>query len=207
MPRRNAWSSLILPEQWRVARAALGWRLLAVVCALIVICLLHTALVCEPLVRPEVAATVMTDEPITPIPAPPAIDPLKTRLGERLFSDPRLSHDNSRSGASCHDLSANGASKSRSDAAISGSSLPLNTLTVFNASLNFRLGWEGKIRSGEADVKGSLQNPEIMGANISELAQNWMPTQVCTGNSSRPTVGVLMPTRLSMRSQASSKPW
>lgn len=154
-----------------MAQAAVRWRLLAAVCALIIICLLHTALVCEPLVRPELAPTVTTDEPITPIPAPPAIDPLKARLGERLFSDPRLSYDNSRSCSSCHDLGVNGATKSRYDAAISGSGLPLNTLTVFNASLNFRYGWEGKIRSVEADVKGSLQNPDIMGANISELAQ------------------------------------
>ena len=171
MLRRNVWSRLIQPEQWRVARASVGWRLLAFACALITICLLHTALVCEPLIPPEVAATATTDEPITPIPEPPAIDPRKIRLGERLFSDPRLSRDNSRSCSSCHDLNANGASKLRYDAGTGDSSLPFNTLTVFNASLNFRLGWEGKIRGVEADVKGLLQNPEIMGANISELAQ------------------------------------
>jgi len=170
MSRRSAWSRLTLPENWRLARVA-GWRLLAPACALVLICLLHTALVCEPLVRREVAATVTTDEPITPIPEPPATDPLKTRLGERLFSDPRLSHDNSRNCSSCHDLSVNGASRARYDAAISGSSLPLNTLTVFNASLNFRLGWEGKIRSVESDVKAALQSPDIMAADISELAQ------------------------------------
>src|SRR5271169_2757243 len=32
-------------------------------------------------------------EPITPVPLPPAADPLKLALGERLFADPRLSHD------------------------------------------------------------------------------------------------------------------
>jgi cytochrome c peroxidase len=171
MPHRNAWSRLILPAQWKTAWPGVGWRWLALACALIPVCLLHSALVCEPLAQPEATTVFATDEPITPIPEPPAIDPLKARLGERLFSDPRLSHDSSRSCSSCHDLSANGASKSRYDAAISGSGLPLNTLTVFNASLNFRFGWEGKIRSVESDVKGSLQNPDIMGANISELAQ------------------------------------
>src|SRR6266403_2010089 len=35
-------------------------------------------------------------EPITPIPQPPAADPVKTRLGERLFNDARLSYDNTR---------------------------------------------------------------------------------------------------------------
>ena len=46
----------------------------------------------------------LAEEPITPVPEPPSIDPLKIRLGERLFGDPRLSHDNSRSCLSCHDL-------------------------------------------------------------------------------------------------------
>jgi cytochrome c peroxidase len=48
-------------------------------------------------------------EPITPIPELPKLDPLKVRLGERLFGDPRLSDDNSRSCLSCHDLATNGA--------------------------------------------------------------------------------------------------
>ena len=162
---------MILPEKWRAARPARGWHGLAVACTLIPLCLLHSALVCDPIVQSEVTTAAMADEPITPIPEPPAIDPLRTRLGERLFGDPRLSGDNSRSCSSCHDLNSNGATKSRYDAAVNGASLPLNTLTVFNASLNFRFGWEGKIRSVEADVRGSLQNPDIMGANISELAE------------------------------------
>lgn len=171
MPRRIIWSRLNLFDQAGVPRRARGWPWLAATCALFLVCLLHSSLISEPLAQPSAAKIVATDEPITPIPEPPAIDPLKTRLGERLFSDPRLSRDNSRSCSSCHDLNANGASKLRYDAGRGNSSLPLNTLTVFNASLNFRFGWEGKIRSVEADVKGSLQNPDIMGANISEIAQ------------------------------------
>ena len=99
------------------------------------------------------------------------IDPLKVRLGERLFGDPRLSRDNSRSCSTCHDLGSNGATKVSHDNGLDGSSLPLNTLTVFNATLSFRLGWEGKIRTVESDVKASLQNPQIMGADIAELAE------------------------------------
>src|SRR5271168_3939770 len=51
-------------------------------------------------------------EPITPIPHPPVQDPRLVALGDRLFHDPRLSHENSRSCGSCHDLSTNGASAS-----------------------------------------------------------------------------------------------
>lgn len=112
----------------------------------------------------------VAEEPISPIPVPPTTDPLK-HLGERLFGDPRLSHDNSRSCLSCHDLGTNGASKESHDVGLDGSSLPLNTLTVFNAALSFRFGWEGKARTLESNVKASLENPQIMGANISELSE------------------------------------
>jgi cytochrome c peroxidase len=125
----------------------------------------------QPLDQPLKSNSTIADEPITPIPEPPSIDPLKVKLGERLFGDPRLSHDNSRSCLSCHDLNTNGASTKRQDVGLDGSSLPFNTLTVFNATLNFRLGWEGKIRTVESDVKAALENPQIMGVSISELAE------------------------------------
>src|SRR5215470_14830778 len=45
-----------------------------------------------------------TQEPLTPIPPPVVEDPLQTQLGERLFHDPQLSHDNQQSCATCHPL-------------------------------------------------------------------------------------------------------
>ena len=96
---------------------------------------------------------------------------MKVRLGAQLFGDPRLSRDNSRSCSSCHDLGSNGATKVSHDLGLDGSELPLNTLTVFNASLSFRFGWEGKIRTIESDVTASLQNPQIMGADLAEIAE------------------------------------
>jgi cytochrome c peroxidase len=110
-------------------------------------------------------------EPITPVPDAVISDLPKVRLGEWLFGDPRLSHDNSRSCASCHDLRTNGASTARHDFGLDGSSLPLNTPTIFNATLNFRLGWEGKLRTLESDIKASLENPRIMGTSITEVLQ------------------------------------
>jgi cytochrome c peroxidase len=122
----------------------------------------------QPLNQPPESG-VVAEEPITPIPEPPPIDPRKVKLGERLFGDPRLSHDNSRSCSSCHDLSTNGASAKRQDVGPDGSSLPFNTPTIFNATLNFRLGWEGKLRTVESDAKAALANPQVMGASISEV--------------------------------------
>src|SRR5260370_1166749 len=111
------------------------------------------------------------EEPIRPIPAPQKIDPLKIKLGERLFGDPRLSHDNSRSCSSCHDLGTNGATTKDHDVGLDGSSLPLNTPTIFNVALSFRFGWEGKFRTLESDTKASLENPQIMGASPFKLAE------------------------------------
>jgi cytochrome c peroxidase len=108
-------------------------------------------------------------EPITPIPLPPVQDPRQVALGDRLFHDPRLSGDNSRSCNSCHDTSMNGASATN-DASASPNSAPikLNIPTVFNAALNFRLNWEGDLRTLEGQIEQSLGKPQIMGSSVEE---------------------------------------
>jgi cytochrome c peroxidase len=105
-------------------------------------------------------------EPITPLPADAPADPLKVALGERLFQEPRLSGDQMRSCASCHDTRTNGASGTRRDTAPNGQELPLNTITVFNAALSFRLNWAGGFRNLEEQAEASLMNPAIMGADL-----------------------------------------
>jgi cytochrome c peroxidase len=119
---------------------------------------------------PELTSTTAR-EPITPTPEAVPIDALKSALGERLFKDVRLSHDNSRSCSSCHDLDANGASPNRHDTGMDGAHVPLNTLTVFNAALNFRFGWEGKFRTLESQAALSLESPWTMGTSSSEVVQ------------------------------------
>jgi cytochrome c peroxidase len=109
------------------------------------------------------------EEPITPVPLPPVADPRKWALGERLFADSRLSRDGSRTCLTCHDIGTNGADRNRHETAISGSNATLNTGTVFNAALSFRLGWEGKFRTLEAQAEASLQNPEAMGKTVPEV--------------------------------------
>jgi cytochrome c peroxidase len=145
----------------------ISWRQAVAVCTLMLGCL-QLALA-QP-IGPAPASNG-TDEPITAISSPPTIDPLKVKLGEQLFDDPRLSHDSSRSCSSCHDLSTNGASPRRHDIGLDGSELPFNTLTVFNAALSFRFGWEGKVRTAESDVRSSLGNPKIMASSPSEVAE------------------------------------
>ena len=92
-------------------------------------------------------------------------------LGDRLFHDPRLSHDNSRSCNSCHDTSTNGASATN-DASAGPNPVPdsvgLNIPTVFNVVLNFRLNWEGDLRTLDGQIEQSLGKPQIMGSSVEE---------------------------------------
>jgi cytochrome c peroxidase len=115
--------------------------------------------------------TLDRGEPITPIAPAPALDPLKIALGEKLFGDRRLSHDNSRSCQTCHDLTTNGASQRPHDVGIDGKELPLNTLTVFNSTLSFRFGWEGRYRTAQADIEASLESRHTMGSSAEEIAR------------------------------------
>lgn len=109
-------------------------------------------------------------EPITPIPLPPVESALKQALGERLFSDPRLSRDGNRACSSCHDVRTNGAGADARARDISDGLLALNTPTVFNAALSFRLNWEGNQNSLETQAKSSLEGPP-MGTNADEVAR------------------------------------
>jgi cytochrome c peroxidase len=122
-----------------------------------------------PVSEPSISTTATDEQPITPVPAPPAADPQKVALGERLFADPRLSRDNTRKCSSCHDLESNGASRNAQDGALDGSLLSFNTATVFNSALSFRLGWEGEFRTLEAQAAATLQNPRIMGSRIDDV--------------------------------------
>jgi cytochrome c peroxidase len=107
-------------------------------------------------------------EPITPIPPAPEAAPLKVALGERLFEDPRLSRDRTRACSTCHATRTNGADANRRDKAIDGSELPLNTPTIFNAALSFRLNWEGNFSSLEAQAESSLDGP-VMGIAVDDV--------------------------------------
>ncbi len=105
-------------------------------------------------------------EPLQPLPEPPAIDPRKRELGKRLFHDTRLSHGNDMACSSCHNLSTNGADSHPRARGRNGSTLEVNTLTVFNSSLNHRLFWDGRADSLEQQIDFVVSNPK-------EFATTW----------------------------------
>jgi cytochrome c peroxidase len=135
--------------------------------ALLVLTGAATAQAPDPLApRPVVP---VTQEPITPIPSMSDLDPRKVALGERLFSDVRLSGDGARSCLSCHDTRTNGADHKPRERGSDGSELSFNTDTVFNAALSFRLNWEGNYRTLQAQAKASLENTDIMATSIDDV--------------------------------------
>lgn len=148
--------------------------LAAVACAAAILTLISgfdtvlTASVAEPSRLPE-RHVVRIDEPLTPIRNVPEPRTAGALLGERLFADPRLSGDGSRSCATCHDLGTNGASGRKLDEGLDGAELPLNTSTVFNAALNFRLNWEGAFRTLEDQARATIENPRIMDISVEDV--------------------------------------
>src|SRR5262249_41595219 len=99
----------------------------------------------------------LAGEPIAAIPSAHPADPAKLALGERLFDDPRLSRDGTRACSSCHDVQTNGARPP--GRAVGRSDSAFDSVTVFNAALNFRLNWEGNVRTLEAHTLSSLEGP------------------------------------------------
>jgi cytochrome c peroxidase len=104
------------------------------------------------------------EEPITPLPPAPAITPAKRALGALLFRDPRLSQQQTVSCNSCHDVATSGASDRNFDVAQNGGALRMNTLTVFNAALNYRFNWRGRRETFERFTAQVLDDPALMGA-------------------------------------------
>src|ERR1700738_3314424 len=85
MPLRHIASRLTPFGEGRVARAAFRWRWLVAIGALILVGLQLVPAPSQPLGQPLQSNGIPTEEPNNPVPAPPAIDPRKIKLGERLF--------------------------------------------------------------------------------------------------------------------------
>src|SRR5258707_1388903 len=149
------------------AASRVRWRPLWICLALLLV-LVSGAAAQAPDSEPSGAKSLADQEPITPIPPPPAAEPRKLALGERLFGDHRLSADGKLSCSSCHDLRTNGAGGGQT-VAHDGSKPAFDTLTVFNAALNFRMNWEGNFRDLGAHVESSLENPVNMRTSVDEV--------------------------------------
>jgi len=167
----------IIPIGWRsrpIVRLLVGFSIPTLFAAAIVADMLAAQTPPVSDVPPQIRG-VADQEPITPIPPPPAVDPRKRALGERLFSDVRLSAKGDFACSSCHDLRTNGAGgraakKGPAGASPGNGNPPLDTLSAFNASLSFRLDWEGGFRTLTAQAEASIENPSSMDTDVATVA-------------------------------------
>jgi cytochrome c peroxidase len=102
------------------------------------------------------------DEPITPIPTTADTRPDRIRLGERLFSDARLSRDSVVACSACHHLATGGDDDRALATGLDGRPLDFNTPTIFNVGLNARFDWRGNFRSLEEQNESALLDPRVM---------------------------------------------
>jgi cytochrome c peroxidase len=109
------------------------------------------------------------EEPITPVTMAEPIDAGKAILGERLFHDVRLSHDDLVACSSCHRLDQGGDDDLARSVASDGRMLDFNAPTIFNVDLNFRLNWRGNFRSLEEQNEAALLDPSLMNTDWKEL--------------------------------------
>jgi len=111
------------------------------------------------------------DEPLKPLPPIPILAPARVELGRQLFNDPQLSLNSSLSCASCHRLDKYGADGHAFSIGVDGQQLSLNTPTVFNASLNFRQFWDGRVESLEEQGNAVITSAHEMGGDWQVIVQ------------------------------------
>jgi cytochrome c peroxidase len=114
------------------------------------------------------APQMQRSEPISPLP-PPAFNARKATLGQKLFHEKRLSHDNSVACSHCHDLKRGGVDRLPRSFGINNAVGSINTPTVYNSGLNFVQFWDGRAPTLEDQVNGPIAHPAEMGSNWEEI--------------------------------------
>ena len=98
-------------------------------------------------------------------------DPLRTALGEKLFADPLLSVDGSRSCATCHSPEKGFADGLVYSAAIGGDVLARNTPSLINIAFQSAFFWDGRTEHLELQVEDVLLNHTEMGMTFEALIE------------------------------------
>ncbi|ADN10054.1 cytochrome-c peroxidase [Sulfurimonas autotrophica] len=112
---------------------------------------------------------LMASEPITPLPQNVKVNQTKAKLGKELFFDPILSHDDTISCATCHNLQQGGDDGLKFSFGIKGQEGIVNAPTVYNAYFNFRQFWDGRAKDLQEQAAGPIENPIEMGSSFEEV--------------------------------------
>ncbi len=108
-------------------------------------------------------------EPILPLPKTLHLDEAKVALGEKLFNETSLSHNNTISCASCHAFSTGGTDRLVHSKGIEGQEGRINAPTVFNSAYNFKQFWDGRADDLNGQIDGPTHDPVEMGSSWEEI--------------------------------------
>ena len=107
--------------------------------------------------------------PLAPLRPRSDLDPRKVSLGGKLFVDPQLSSKGMLSCNSCHDLTKGGTVGRSRTVGYEGKRHLFNSPTIFNAAINYRLGWRGELTSLEKQNEKVLLDKNLMDMNWKTL--------------------------------------
>lgn len=105
-----------------------------------------------------------------PSPLSNPLTPAKVALGARLFADNRLSGDETRACASCHQRSKALTDGRARAVGLSGRSLARNTPALWNLAWAARLHWDGRFASLEAQARAPIEHPDELGGDLVAIA-------------------------------------
>jgi len=111
------------------------------------------------------------------LPVPPAnpLTPEKIALGKQLFSDPRLSADQSLSCASCHNPSTAFADHRKVSSGVYGRQGNRNVPTLIGRGYGSLHFWDGRAANLEEQVMQPIVNPLEMGASMETVLNRLRP--------------------------------
>src|SRR4051812_38532713 len=109
---------------------------------------------------------------IEPLPTSIAVDSKKAALGERLFSDLRLSGDQEVACAHCHALDRGGANgEPHSSLRTRKKPVTVNVPTFFNVAFDFRYAWDGRFKTLEEQLDFAMASPNVMATSFADAAK------------------------------------
>jgi len=141
----------------------------------------------DPASRIPPGSVATAEDPIEPIPQRLELDARRVALGGRLFADPILSGDGTRTCTMCHALEEGGIvpGETRSNHPMNATG-PYNVPTVYNVAFNFRFNWNGKFDTLEDHMQGLMMNPTVMNTGswseiVDRIRPSYAPAFVSAG--------------------------
>jgi cytochrome c peroxidase len=122
---------------------------------------------------------------VFPLPSPPTLDPAKLELGKKIYNDKFFSRNGQLSCASCHDFTKGGADGLVTYKSLDKSPGYINTPTVFNAGLNFKQFWNGRVPNLEEVIDTHIYDATVFNNEWPDVISAAQRNAELTANFSR----------------------